>query len=405
MGNSGLVDYIKISPNKSSPRKHKIDTITIHHMAGNLSVETCGNVFASASRQASSNYGIGSDGRIGMYVEEKDRSWCSSSASNDHRAITIEVANNSGGPDWTVSDKAIASLINLCEDICRRNDIPKLLWKNDKSLVGQVDKQNITIHNWFAATTCPGPYLTQKIPFVVDEVNKRLNPSKPKPVSTGIKEGDLVAIKKGATYFSGKSIPAWVMNDQWYVSSLPKGSDRAVLGQNKSKTNNIQSPINIKNLTVVSATPTPAPTPISTPSVVKEKDWVTINQGATYYNGKTIPSWVMADTWQVTSLPKGSDRAVLGPNKNGKNNIQSPINTKFLTVVDAPPAPTPVPFTPYLVKVTVDALNYRSGPGTNYKINGTIRDKGTYTIVEESNGWGKLKSGAGWINLSYTRKV
>jgi hypothetical protein len=293
-------------------------------MAGNLSVETCGNVFASASRQASSNYGIGSDGRIGMYVEEKDRSWCSSSASNDHRAITIEVANNSGGPDWTVSDKAIASLINLCEDICRRNGIPKLLWKNDKSLVGQVDKQNITIHNWFAATTCPGPYLTQKIAFVVDEVNKRLNPPKPEPVSTGIKKGDLVAIKKGATYFSGKSIPVWVMNDQWYVSSLPKGSQRAVLGKNKSGKNNIQSPIHVNNLVLVSsATPT-----------------------------STTPQ-----------------------------------------------------FKPYLVKVTVNALNFRSGPGTNYKINGTIRDKGTYTIVEESNGWGKLKSGAGWISLAYTKRV
>lgn len=180
MSNSPLVNYVRISPNKTSPRNHKIDTITIHHMAGNLSVEACGNVFAPTSRQASSNYGIGSDGRIGMYVEEKDRSWCSSSGANDNRAITIEVANDGGAPDWHVSDAAIKSLIELCVDICKRNGIARLLWKNDKSLVGQVDKQNLTIHQWFAPTACPGPYLHNKLGYIADEVNKKLEASEPK---------------------------------------------------------------------------------------------------------------------------------------------------------------------------------------------------------------------------------
>ena len=180
MSNSPLVNYVHISPNKTSPRNHKIDTITIHHMAGNLSVEACGNVFAPTSRQASSNYGIGSDGRIGMYVEEKDRSWCSSSGANDNRAITIEVANDGGAPDWHVSDAAIKSLIELCVDICKRNGIARLLWKNDKSLVGQVDKQNLTIHQWFAPTACPGPYLHNKLGYIADEVNKKLEASEPK---------------------------------------------------------------------------------------------------------------------------------------------------------------------------------------------------------------------------------
>ena len=180
MSNSPLVNYVLISPNKTSPRNHKIDTITIHHMAGNLSVEACGNVFAPTSRQASSNYGIGCDGRIGMYVEEKDRSWCSSSGANDNRAITIEVANDGGDPDWHVSDAAIKSLIELCVDICKRNGIARLLWKNDKSLVGQVDKQNLTIHQWFAPTACPGPYLHNKLGYIADEVNKKLEASEPK---------------------------------------------------------------------------------------------------------------------------------------------------------------------------------------------------------------------------------
>lgn len=166
MSNSKLVDYVKISPHKTSPRKNKIDTITIHHMAGNLSVETCGNVFQT--KQASSNYGIGSDGRVGMYVEESDRSWCSSSSANDNRAVTIEVANSAVGGNWPVSDLALAKLIDLCVDICQRNGIEKLNYTGDKS-------GNLTMHKMFAATACPGPYLESKFPYIAEQVNKRLS--------------------------------------------------------------------------------------------------------------------------------------------------------------------------------------------------------------------------------------
>lgn len=165
MSNSNLVDYVKISPYKTSPRKQKIDKITIHHMAGDLSVETCGNVFQQ--RRASSNYGIGSDGRVGMYVEEADRSWASSSAANDNRAVTIEVANSSTGGNWPVSDAALAKLIDLCVDICQRNGIEKLKFTGDKN-------GNMTMHNYFAATLCPGPYLESKFQYIADEVNKRI---------------------------------------------------------------------------------------------------------------------------------------------------------------------------------------------------------------------------------------
>ena len=172
--NSSLISYIRISPNKTSPRKHAIDTITIHCMAGNLSIEECGNVFAPTSRKASSNYGIGSDGRIALYVNERDRSWCSSNSANDNRAVTIEVANDGGAPDWHVSDRALASLIGLITDICRRNSIKELKWKADKSLIGQVDKQNMTVHRWFTAKACPGDYLYNKHSYIAEEVNKRL---------------------------------------------------------------------------------------------------------------------------------------------------------------------------------------------------------------------------------------
>lgn len=247
MSNSPLVNYAKISPNSSNPRNHAIDTITIHCVVGQLSVETIGNVFAPTSRQASSNYGIGSDGRIGMYVEEKNRSWCSSSSSNDNRAITIEVASDTKHP-YAVNDKAYKALIELVADICKRNNIKELKWKGDKSLIGQVDKQNMTVHRWFANKSCPGDYLYNLHGQIAKEVNARLNTTPSKP---------------------------------------------------------------------------------------------------------TAPS---------TS-------------------------------------------TSFRVRVTANVLNIRAGAGTNYKINGAIKDKGVYTIIEESNGWGKLKSGAGWISLAYTKKI
>lgn len=173
MSNSKLVDYTIISPH-SNPRKNadfnpsgKVIKITPHHMAGNLSVERCGAEFAKPSRNGSSNYGIDSNGRVGLYVEEDRRAWTSSSKPNDYLAITIEVANDGGAPDWHVSDKALAKLIDLCVDICQRNGIEKLNYTGD-------DTGNLTRHNMFAATTCPGPYLQSKFPYIAEEVNKRL---------------------------------------------------------------------------------------------------------------------------------------------------------------------------------------------------------------------------------------
>lgn len=173
MSNSKLVDYIKLSPNKYNGRTHKIDTITPHCVVGQTSVETLGSLFAKKSRRASSNYGIGYDGRIGLYVDERNTSWCSSSRSNDNRAITIEVASDTTHP-YTITDAAYKSLVDLCCDICVRNGIPKLRWKADKSLIGQTSKQNITVHRWFANKACPGDYIYNRLGQIASEVNKRL---------------------------------------------------------------------------------------------------------------------------------------------------------------------------------------------------------------------------------------
>lgn len=166
MSNSPLVNFTLISPN-SSARGAQIDTITIHHMAGNLSVESCGQVFQDTSRQASSNYGVGTDGRIGLYVPENRRAWTSSNRDNDNRAITLEVANDGGAPDWHVSDAALEATIELCADICRRNGIPRLNFTGDAS-------GNLTMHKYFAYTACPGPYLESKFPYIAEQVNARL---------------------------------------------------------------------------------------------------------------------------------------------------------------------------------------------------------------------------------------
>lgn len=183
MSNSSLINYKILSPNHSGKRTHVIDTITIHCVVGQVTAESLGNWFAKSSTQASSNYGVDKDGRIGLYVEEKNRSWCSSNAANDNRAITIEVASDMKEPYW-VTDKALAGLINLLVDICKRNGIPELRWKNDPKLIGQPDKQNMTVHRWFAQKSCPGEYLMSKHPYIATEVNKRLKGSPaptPKP--------------------------------------------------------------------------------------------------------------------------------------------------------------------------------------------------------------------------------
>lgn len=172
--NSNFVEYTKISPNRTTPRNHKIDTITIHCMAGQLSVETCGKVFETSKAQASSNYGVGKDGRIGLYVEEKDRSWCSSNSANDNRAVTIEVASDSFAT-YAVSDEAYKATIRLVADICERNGIKKLVWSTDKNeRINHTNGANMTVHRDFANKACPGDYLYERMGDIADQVNKIL---------------------------------------------------------------------------------------------------------------------------------------------------------------------------------------------------------------------------------------
>lgn len=167
--NSPMTDYVYLSPNAAFPREDGIRKLTIHHMAGDLSLEQLGEIFAQRDRRASANYAIDSAGRVGLYVEERDRAWTSSDPANDAQAVTIEVANDETGGDWHVSDAAYNALIDLCADICRRCGIGELRYTGDET-------GNLTLHSMFySGTECPGPYLTGRMGEIASAVNERLN--------------------------------------------------------------------------------------------------------------------------------------------------------------------------------------------------------------------------------------
>ena len=177
MSNSSLVSYTRWSPNNSGKRTHSIDRISPHCVVGQCSVETLGAVFAPRSRGASCQYGIGADGRVGQYVSEANRSWCTSSNANDQRAVTIECASNTYAPFW-MNDKVWKTLIKLCVDICKRNGKTKLLWFGDKTkTLNYVPKKHemvITVHRWFAQKSCPGDWLYNRLGKLATEVTKQL---------------------------------------------------------------------------------------------------------------------------------------------------------------------------------------------------------------------------------------
>jgi len=181
MSNSSLVSVVKYSPNHSGKRTEKISRITPHCVVGQLSADRLGDVFLPKAREASSNYGIGKDGEVGLYVDECNRSWCSSSRDNDQKAVTIECASDTKAP-YAINDKVYNTLINLCVDICKRNNKKKLIWINDKTKAlaykCKDDEMLITVHRWFTATECPGSFIMGCLGNLADEVTKRLNPPK-----------------------------------------------------------------------------------------------------------------------------------------------------------------------------------------------------------------------------------
>ena len=256
--NSPLVVYTKLSPNHSGQRTHSIDRITPHCVVGQLSAESICGCFTSPDRQASCNYGIGPDGRVALCVEERNRSWCSSSRENDQRAITIECASDNKEP-YAMTNAVYASLIKLCVDICKRYGKTKLLWLADKdktlAYAPKADEMVLSVHRWFANKSCPGTWLYQRMGDLAAKVTAELGgtasapeekPSAPS-ATQGIKAGDLVTIT-GSAYYTGKAIPSWVKKLRWYVYEV--SGDRAIINRDESGRYSIMSPMKVSGLSV-----------------------------------------------------------------------------------------------------------------------------------------------------------
>lgn len=401
-------------------------------MAGNCTIETCGQIFAPSSRQASSNYGVGSDGRRGMYVEEKNRSWCTSTYVVDQRAITIEVANCGGAPDWPITDKALASLIELCTDICKRNNIKKLLWLGDKGKMGQVNLQNMVVHRWTAAKACPGNALYNKHSYIAAEVNKRLGgttvPTPPPVITPPTNPVAGSAEKTIWNFLKAKGLNSYavagVMGNLYAESGL--------------YANNLQNSYE-KKLGYTDETYTAAVDSGKYANFVRDSagyglaQWTfwSRKEGLLNYAKKVRKSigdlntqleflWSEMQTFKnmmnilksATSVRQASDVVLLDferPADKGEG-IKAK-RAEYGMSYYKKNADSDTSNLPYLVKVNdATVLNIRKGPGTNNAIAGSIKDNGVYTITQESTGvgakkWGKLKSGTGWISLDFCIKV
>lgn len=422
MSNSNLVNYTKLSPNYTKMNNKVNKKITIHHMAGNLTVEGCGEVFQNKLRKASSNYGIGSDGRVGLYVEESNRAWTSSNRTNDSEAVTIEVANNTLDPTWTVSEAAFNKLIDLCVDICMRNGIRQLVWTGDST-------GTLTCHYMFTATLCPGPYLKSKMSEIAQLVNARLQGGGNMPARKNIQWN----VRQIYDYFRSKGLT------DAGVSGL-LGNLQAESG---IRSNNLQNSYE-KKLAMPDVIYTNA---VNTGVYTKEQfvndkagyglaQWTFWTRKEALYNyamqvGHTIDSTEMQCQFLFKELCekyKGVLNVLVSSNdirecsnmvlmnfekpKDQSINVQNKRYEYSVGIYnnccnkEAVKVETSVPKCPFLVKVETPNLNVRE----SHSIKSDKRGKmpvGTFTIVEVQQGegsklgWGKLKSGIGWISLDY----
>jgi peptidoglycan hydrolase-like protein with peptidoglycan-binding domain len=315
--NSPLAEMTSISPNRHSPRNQPISKITIHHWAGTGTLETFKNDVMNPKREMSANYAIDSYGHIGLFCPEGDRSWCSSSPWNDHRSVTIEVANSAYGDasGWPISEASYKSLIKLCVDICKRNGIKKLEFTGDRN-------GSLTYHYMFSNTACPGPWIKARTADICKQVNAQLNGGSSTPQQPTQPSAGYTKSLKGNTVVydapNGKNVGT-VGVDGVYTITEEKTVGNTTYGKLKSG----------KGWVIVKQT-----TQQLAKTTFKVNDLVSIASNATYYTGQSIPGWVLQEKWYISSI--SGDRAVLGLNQSKNRNIQSPINTKYLTIVNVP---------------------------------------------------------------------
>lgn len=351
MSNSSLVNCTVKSPNHSGARTHAIDRITPHCVVGQLSAESIGGCFTSPSVQASCNYGIGKDGRVCLVVDETNRSWCSSSNANDQRAVTIECASDMSAP-YAMTNAVYEKLIALCADICRRNGKTKLLWFGDKNTsLNYSPKSNemvLTVHRWFANKSCPGDWLYSRLGDVANRVTAQLSGSSSGGTTSGGNAG------------SGSSGN--------YKTGMYK--------------------VNVGDLNIRKG----PGTGYGINGVITDKGTYTITdiQNGSWGKLKSGAGWINVSTAYCTFAGAAS-----GGTDSSGSNVSSGVGTSASSGS-------------FQIQVSISDLYIRKGPGTSYGKNGFC-PKGIYTIVETKSAggytWGRLKSGAGWIALEYTKRV
>lgn len=426
MSNSPLVKHTKLSPNHSGRRTHGIDRITIHCVVGHMSLQGLGDWFAKTSTQASSNYGIDDNGQVGMFVEEGNRSWCSSNNANDQRAVTIETASDKADP-YKVTDAALAGLIELCTDICRRNGKTKLIWFGDKEKTlayePRANEMVMTVHQWFKNKSCPGAYLLGKHEYIAAEVNKRLGNAADGTALVG--KAQIPAEKLAAFLLSKNSAPKLNGVDAGQLAQLyiSEGEAEGIRGdlafcQSCLETGYWQFNGDVQpsqnNFSGIGATG----------GGVK---------GASFPDAKTgiraqiqhLKAYASKDALKnpcvdprYNLVTKGCAPTVEG--LSGRWAADTGYAGKILSIYKeaessqgaaAPASATAAKEVPFMVRVTATDLNIRTGPGTDYKKTGKYTGKGSFTITEVKSGkgsdagWGKLMSGAGWISLDFATRI
>ena len=432
MSNSSLVNYKILSPNHSGKRTHAIDRITPHCIVGQLTAKSIAGCFPKG-RDASCNYGIGTNGDIALIVDEGNRSWCSSSGANDQRAVTIECASDMKEP-YTMNDKVYSTLIELCIDICKRNGKNKLIWIPDKNkALAYVPKSNemlLTVHRWFAAKSCPGNWLYSKLGDLATKVTSKLNDgtTKPsnKPMNTAttetLKASDLINLSekdliekvgklftednKNSGVLASVSMAQFILESGWGKSELAQKANN-LFGMKKSLSGNTWSGSAWDGSSVYQK-----PT-----QEFDGSKYITIT--ADFRKYPDVAKSIADHSAYLLGAKNGSGLRYAGLKdetnykkaitiiKNGGYATSPTYIEKVCSIIEKwnltrfdykKPAASSPSTTSFKVNVLIDNLNYRSEPSMNGVIKGQT-GKGVFTILEVKNGWGRLKSGVGWIYL------
>ena len=459
--NSSMVVYKKLSPNHSGQRTHSIDRITPHCVVGQCTAEGLGEWFEKQSTQASSNYGIDRDGRVALYVEEKNRSWCSSSNANDQRAITIECASDTTEP-YAFRDVVYQTLIKLCIDICKRNGKNKLIWFGDKdktlNYAPKSGEMILTVHRWFANKSCPGNWMYAKMGDLAEKVTKVLQGSSDSgggstakgtqaSVLKDLSEAD--AIKKVGALFTADqkksgilasvSLAQFILESGYGKSELAQNANN-IFGMKCSLSGNTwsgsswdgkskytkktqeQNP----DRSMVTITADFRKYPCIEDSITDHSAYLlgAKNGSKLRYaglkectqfdakdsGGEVIRWYHVRKSWADVKSQKGAYKILDNAKKCADQNPGYKVFDADGKVVYEPKAADPAVKVPFLVKVSISDLNIRKGPGTDYDRVQFI-PIGVYTILEvrsgkgSSAGWGRLKSGIGWISLDFVRRI